>query len=61
MSVQAGKPDKSSSIAFSEVDAEVMSFIKFIGALVFCDLIDGDFIHQVRELKPDLFEMAPRH
>jgi hypothetical protein len=25
-------------------DAEVMSFIKYIGALVFCDLIEGDFI-----------------
>ncbi len=46
--------------AFSETDAEVMSFIKYTGALVFCDLIDDDFIHQIRGLKPHLFDVAPR-
>ena len=35
-----------------------MSFIKYIGASVRYDLIEGDFVRQIRILKPDLFDAA---
>jgi hypothetical protein len=44
--------------AFPETDPEVMSFIKYIGASACFDLFDGDFVRQIRQLKPDLFEAA---
>jgi hypothetical protein len=42
--------------AFPETDPEVMSFIKYIGALVRYDLFEGDFVRQIRGLKPELFD-----
>lgn len=44
--------------AFPETDPEVMSFIKYIGASVRYDLIEGDFVREIRILKPDLFDAA---
>jgi len=41
--------------AFSESESEVMLFIKYIGELVRYDLIDGNFVRQIRQLKPELF------
>jgi len=41
--------------AFPETDPEVMSFIKYIGALVKYDLFEGDFIRDIRRFKPELF------
>jgi hypothetical protein len=44
--------------AFPETDPEVMSFIKHIGASVRCDLFEGDFVRQIRRLKPHFFDEA---
>jgi hypothetical protein len=47
--------------AFTETNREVMSFIKYIGELVRYDLIDDDFVSQIRDFKPSLFSAsAPR-
>lgn len=45
--------------AFSESESEVMLFIKYISELARYDLIDGDFVRQIRQLKPELFPGAP--
>jgi hypothetical protein len=42
--------------AFRESDAEVTSFVKFVGTMAHFDLFDGGFVHRVRALKPDWFE-----
>ena len=42
--------------AFSENESDVLSFIKYIGECARFDLIEGDFIGQIRLFKPDLFE-----
>jgi hypothetical protein len=44
--------------AFPETDPEVMSFIKYIGTSVRYDLIEGNFLGQIRNLKPELFRAA---
>lgn len=41
--------------AFSEADAEVMSFIRLVGELVSFDLLEGRFIYEIRKMKPNLF------
>jgi hypothetical protein len=41
--------------AFHENDPDLMSFIKYIGASVLFDLFDGNFVHHIRELRPELF------
>jgi hypothetical protein len=41
--------------AFPEADPEVMSFIKYIGDSVRYDLIEGNFVHRIRSLRPALF------
>ena len=41
--------------AFSKKDSEVISFVKYIGEKVRFDLIEGDFIHKIRALRPGLF------
>ncbi len=46
--------------AFSESESEVMLFIRYIGELVRYDLIEEDFIRQIRGFKPSLFEVAAR-
>ena len=45
--------------AFSETDPEVMAFIRFIGELVRYDLFESDFVHQICELRPQLFSAHP--
>jgi hypothetical protein len=47
--------------AFSETDPELMSFIRYIGASVRYDLFEGDFVRQIRNLKPKLFDVARAH
>lgn len=42
--------------AFRESDAEVTSFVKFVGTMAHFDLFDRGFVHRVRALKPDWFE-----
>lgn len=44
--------------AFPETDPEVMSFVRYVGEAVRYDLIEDDFLHQIRLLKPDLFTRA---
>ncbi len=42
--------------AFREKDEDVILFIKYIAETVYYDLIDGDFLNQIRVLRPNLFE-----
>lgn len=44
--------------AFDDSDSEVISFIKFVGESVRYDLLEGEFIAHIRELKPTLFQLA---
>jgi hypothetical protein len=41
--------------AFQETDAEVESFIKFVGTLARFDLLERRFLHRIRDMRPDLF------
>jgi hypothetical protein len=45
--------------AFRRDDSEVISFIRFIGEMAHSDLSEGDFIRNIRKLKPKLFQVAP--
>lgn len=47
--------------AFPETDPEVISFVRLMGELVRYDLFEGDFVHRVRALKPQLFSGHPAH
>ena len=46
------------SDAFPGIDPEVMTFIKYIGESVRYDLIERDFVRQIRSLRPELFSNA---
>lgn len=48
-----------SKSAFSEGESDVISFIKYIGETVRYDLIDQDFLHRIRMLRPALFAVDP--
>jgi len=41
--------------AFIEADAELMSFIRFLGEQVHYDFLTGSFIQRIRSLRPELF------
>jgi hypothetical protein len=36
-----------------------MAFVRFIGELIRYDLFEGDFVHQIRQLQPQLFGEQP--
>jgi hypothetical protein len=42
--------------AFRENESEVMSFIRYICETVRYDLTEGDFLHQIRGIRPNLFQ-----
>ncbi len=41
--------------AFSDTDLDVMSFLRYIGESVRFDLMEGNFIHEIRTQRPGLF------
>lgn len=41
--------------AFSRSDTELHSFLNFVAAQVRCDVLENDFISDVRKLRPNLF------
>jgi len=43
--------------AFRENESEFMSFVRYMCETVRFDLMEGDFLNQIRDLRPNLFNI----
>jgi len=47
--------------AFSSKNKELILFVQFIAETVYSDIIQDDFVHRIRALRPELFTPPPKH